>query len=157
MKDVAGYEGLYAVSIYGDVWSYRRKKFLVKCPTKKGYLYVILSKNGNKEHAYVHRLVAQAYIPNPDNLAQVNHKDEDKTNNNVDNLEWCTTKYNINYGTGVERRVKTSGFHIRCVETGEEFDSINQCYYRHGWRATSISEHLRGLRRNVNGLHFERI
>lgn len=157
MKDVVGYEGLYGITIYGDVWSYRKQKFLSSCLTKSGYCMVVLSKDGQTKHAYVHRLVADAYIPNPDNLSQVNHRDENKTNNNVDNLEWCTNKYNVNYGTAVERRVKTRGFHIRCIETGEEFDSINQCYYRHGWRPLSISEHLRGLRPDADGRHFERI
>ncbi len=157
MKDIEGYEGLYAVTIYGDVYSYRREKFLAQSKTKKGYLYVSLSKKNCKKHAYVHRLVAQAYIPNPDNLSQVNHKDEDKTNNNVDNLEWCTGTYNVNYGTGKKRSVRKRSYKIRCIETGEEFESINQCYYKYGWRATSISEHLRGLRTDVNGLHFERL
>lgn len=157
MKDVVGYEGLYGVTIYGDIWSYRKQRFLSPCLTKRGYRMVILSKDGHQKHEYVHRLVAQAYIKNPDNLPQVNHKDEDKTNNNVENLEWCTGTYNVNYGTGKKRSVRKRSYKIRCIETGEEFESINQCYYKYGWRATSISEHLRGLRTDVNGLHFERL
>lgn len=157
MKDIEGYEGLYAISIYGEVWSYRKHKFLIPDITKKGYYKVMLTKDKCKKWEYIHRLVAKAYIPNPGKLPQVNHKDEDKSNNNVDNLEWCDNTYNVNYGTGKKRSAKSRSYRIRCVETGEEFESINQCYYKYGWRATSISEHLRGLRRDADGRHFERI
>ena len=103
MKDIVGYEGLYAVTSCGKVWSYRRKKFLKHFTNSKGYLLVDLWKNGKMKHFAVHRLVAVAYIPNPDNLPQVNHKDENKTNNCLQNLEWCDCKYNNNYGTRNEK------------------------------------------------------
>jgi hypothetical protein len=103
-RDIPGYEGVYMVSSYGRV---RRI-----CPSKRegngirvtrlttnGYVKVNLSKDGVAYHVTVHRLVAQAFIPNPNNLPQVNHKDEDKTNNHVENLEWCDARYNNNYGT----------------------------------------------------------
>lgn len=64
-----------------------------------GYLQVYLYKDGKRKFCKIHRLVASAFLDNPDNLPQVNHKDENKTNNNVENLEWCTSKYNCNYGT----------------------------------------------------------
>lgn len=103
MNDVKGYEGIYAITSCGKVWSYRRQKFLTPFYNTKGYLKVDLWKNGKVKTFSVHRLVAEAYIPNPDNLPQVNHKDECKTNNCLQNLEWCDCKYNINYGTGIER------------------------------------------------------
>ena len=111
-RPVVGYEGLYEVSSYGrvrsldryvkcDYESYRLHKGKVLSPAKDryGYLYVVLSCNGKHKTITVHRLVAQAFIPNPDDLPIINHKDEDKLNNCVENLEWCTAKYNMNYGT----------------------------------------------------------
>ena len=103
MRDIKNYEGLYAVTSCGRVWSYRRQKFLTPSTNEKGYLYVSLYKNGKYKHYKVHRLVSEAYIPNLDNLPQINHKDENKANNRVNNLEWCDAKYNINYGTRNEK------------------------------------------------------
>ena len=103
MRDVKGYEGLYAVTSCGRVWSYMSQKFLTPISDINGYSYVNLYKNEKSKHYKVHRLVAEAYIPNPDNLPQVNHKDENKTNNCLQNLEWCDAKYNTNYGTRNEK------------------------------------------------------
>ena len=104
MKDVVGYEGLYAVTSCGKVWSYKNKKFLNPYTDGcRGYLQVNLCKDGKVKTYKIHRLVAEAYIPNPDNLPQVNHKDENKTNNCLQNLEWCDAKYNNNYGTRIEK------------------------------------------------------
>lgn len=107
-KPVEGYLS-YEVSNLGRV---RNKKLdLVKAQrkTKTGYLIVDLKENGIKRTRYVHRLVAQAFIPNPDELPQINHKDENKQNNCVENLEWCTAAYNNAYGTHVERIRSTKG------------------------------------------------
>lgn len=107
-KDILGYEGLYQVSSYGRVRSLDRydrmnhflKGRILKLYTRKGgYLFVQLHLNGKGKNYLVHRLVAIAFIPNPDNLPEVNHLDEDKTNNRVENLEFCDRKYNINFGT----------------------------------------------------------
>ena len=98
-RAVPGYEGLYDVSNKGNVRNVRRNKLLRLQKTNNGYIRVVLSKNRIKTGFQVHRLVALTFLPNPDNLPQVNHLDEDKTNNNVDNLEWCTAKYNNNYGS----------------------------------------------------------
>ena len=105
-KDVAGYEGLYQVSNLGRVRSLLHGKIwiLKSLGNRRGYLRVERNRNGTRKDIYVHRLVAEAFIPNPLNLPQVNHKDEDKTNNSVDNLEWCTAKYNLNYGTCQARK-----------------------------------------------------
>ena len=97
-KNVIGYEGLYEVSSIGNVRNVRRNT-LLRFSKNQGYIQVYLYKNGIRNGFKVHRLVAQAFIPNPDNLPQVNHKDEDKTNNRVDNLEFCDAKYNLSYGT----------------------------------------------------------
>ena len=121
-KDVVGYEGLYQVSNLGRVKSvaYMRKlgnhsywcseKILSLTNGKGGYLRIKFTKNGLNFFAQVHRLVAEAFIPNPNNYPQINHKDENKQNNVVSNLEWCTAKYNNNYGTKIQRaRVKQRG------------------------------------------------
>lgn len=94
MKDVKGYEGIYGITSCGKVWSYRRQKFLEPYITKNGYLLVKLYKNGKCKPFSVHRLVAEAYIPNPDNLPQVDHIDENKTHNYINNLQWITGRDN---------------------------------------------------------------
>ena len=112
-RDIEGYEGLYQVSNLGRVKSLncRGHKGCIGILTPrfdgKGYEMVALYKEGKARNTKVHRLVAQAFIPNPNNYPQVNHKDEDKTNNCVDNLEWCDTQYNNTYGTRIERMLKT--------------------------------------------------
>lgn len=110
-KPIANFEN-YEISNYGRVKSLNynhanQERILVPEVTKKGYLRICLSKNNIKYKFRIHRLVAEAFIPNPDNLPQVNHKDEDKINNCVYNLEWCDNKYNNNYGTKIERAIKT--------------------------------------------------
>lgn len=104
-KDIDGYNGEYQVSNYGNVKSFKRGERILK-PRKnhKGYCFVTLSKDGLNKNINVHRLVAMAFIPNPNNLPQINHINENKRNNRVENLEWCDARYNNNYGTGNERR-----------------------------------------------------
>ena len=102
LKDIEGYEGRYMVSDQGQVWSYRKKDFL-RPIERAGYPYVILTKNGKQAGFSIHRLVAQAFIPNPNNLPIVNHKDENKQNNNVDNLEWCDYQHNNTYGNRIDK------------------------------------------------------
>ena len=101
-KNIIGYEGLYEVSNKGNVRNVRRNT-LLRLSKNQGYIQVYLYKNGIRTGLKVHRLVAQAFIPNPDNLPCVNHKDETRNNNDVRNLEWCTQKYNCNYGTARQR------------------------------------------------------
>lgn len=103
-KDVKGYEGKYQISNLGRVKSLnyaRRKQVRILRPgiqKKTGYISVSLLKEGKQKTKTIHRLVAEAFIPNPKNLKQINHKDENKQNNCVNNLEWCSAKYNSNYG-----------------------------------------------------------
>ncbi|PTH92302.1 hypothetical protein BU108_06300 [Staphylococcus xylosus] len=96
--DVIDYEGLYKVSNSGKVWSVRNKLMLKQC-YRKGYLLVTLNKNGNAKSCSVHRLVAMHFIPLVKDKECVNHIDENKTNNNVENLEWCNHKENNHHGT----------------------------------------------------------
>ncbi len=102
-KNIENYENLYQVTSYGRVYSLISKNFLKPKKNKGGYLCVGLCKNGKQKWYYLHRLVATAFIPNPLNLPEVNHKSEVKSENRVENLEWCDCKYNINYGTARER------------------------------------------------------
>ena len=115
-KDIPGYEGLYQVSNTGKIKGLPRvtvqnqilqERILIPGVINNGYLQITLHKNGEHKNFLVHRLVANAFIPNPKNLPEVNHKDEDKTNCNSDNLEWCTRKYNINYGTHNQRSAES--------------------------------------------------
>ena len=104
-KSIAGYEGLYEVSNLGRVRSLKFGKTKILTPKNNGigYFQVGLRKDGISKYLLVHRLVANAFIPNPQNLKTVNHIDEDKSNNNVSNLEWMSQTDNINYGTRTAR------------------------------------------------------
>lgn len=114
-KDVVGYEGLYQVSNLGRVKSlprivkngkiYRRvnERIMANLRAHNGYIKAYLKRFGKGVNKSIHRMVAEAFIPNPLNLPQVNHIDEDKTNNRVENLEWCTAKHNTCYGTRPKR------------------------------------------------------
>ena len=114
-KPIAGYEGIYEVSNLGRVRSLDRIKsngarmmgrVLLQDCSNRGYMSVELNVDKKNKRCSIHRLVAMAFIPNPNNLPEVNHKDENKLNNNVCNLEWCTPSYNSNYGTRNERLYK---------------------------------------------------
>lgn len=110
-QDIEGYKGLYQVSNLGRVKSLgnnrnRKEKILKSAKNNKGYLIVGLSKENKKKIFLLHRLVAQVFIPNPNNYPIVNHKNETPTDCRVENLEWCTQKYNVNYGSRNEKASK---------------------------------------------------
>lgn len=137
MRDIPGYEGKYAATSCGKIWSYKRNKFLSVCGEKDNYQVVNLFDNGDNKTCYVHRLVAMAYLPNPDNLPEVNHIDRHKDNNNLNNLEWCTRKYNISYRDYRKLR------NIYCVELDKTYDSIKEAAEEMNREVSNLYTHLK--------------
>ncbi len=165
-KDIDGTSGRYQVSNLGNVRAFtrfRNGELLKFGKYSNGYLFVHFAKDTDKKgerHSYlIHRLVAQAFIPNPENLPQVNHKDEDKTNNKVENLEWCTHIYNQNYGTKNQRigeKNKLShGKLVYCVELDRVFRSAMEAARFVGRNGTNISAVCRGKEKTCAGYHWE--
>ena len=144
-KPVIGYEGLYEVSNWGRVKSLKfgKERILKLFKDTSGYLCVKLCKNTNQCQFKVHRLVAQAFIPNPNNLPQINHKDECKTNNIVSNLEWCDRKYNINYGTRTEKCSKKVYQYTLDGKFVKEWKSTMECG-RNGYNKGNVAACCRG-------------
>lgn len=174
-RDVVGYEGYYQVSNLGRVrsldmnvrhWrgglSFKKGRILKQTTNNTGgYKRVRLTKHGRYKDYSVHRLVADAFIPNPNNYRCVNHKDEVKTNNNVENLEWCTYKYNSNYGTLPKRisekhinRPEYSKPVLQFTKQGEfikEYPSAHEVQRQIGIHNYSISACCRGIYKTAGG------
>lgn len=128
--------------------------------SNNGYYRVHLCKDGKAKWYSVHRLVAETFIPNPDNLPEVNHKDEDKLNNRVDNLEWCNSRYNTNYGTRNKRISKTNmnsilSRPVRCIETNIIYPSVMEARRQTGIFDTAIGKVCKGERKTAGGYHWE--
>lgn len=154
-KDIEGYEGLYQVSNTGKVRSLNynrtgRVQELRLVRDKDGYFMVHLCKNGEGKHHLVHRLVAQAFIPNPDNLPVINHKDEVKTNNRVENLEWCTIKYNNEYSGVYWSRRPVFQYTKEGVFVAE-YESSNEASRQTGVNQGNISNCCFGIRKSAGG------
>ena len=172
-KDIKDFEGLYKVSNLGNVKSSERrvkngkntfrtqKERLVKLKPnleRNGYVYCMLYKDNKAYSKQVHRLVALAFIQNPDNLPQVNHKDGNKENNSIDNLEWVTDIQNKKHAwkTGLanaEHRKQK----IKCIQTGEVFESVVKCSEIMNIDRSSIFKQLKGEKEYVKGYSFIRI
>lgn len=168
-RPIQGYEGFYEVSNMGRVKSIRRTVRANTCGTREvperilstpisscGYALAVLCKNGIKKNALVHRLVASAFSPNPLNLPEVNHKDEDRTNNVVDNLEWCDQKYNVNYGTGIQkcsekRRKQVSMIDSETNKILRSFNSAREAYSITSVNYKSISAVCHGKAKTAGG------
>lgn len=165
-RPIAGYEGLYEVSSLGQVRSldriineifkgtpYTRNikgRVLRQRKIYRGYCAITLK---NKS-LFIHRIVAEAFVPNPDNLPEINHKDENKLNNRADNLEWCDRLYNVNYGTGIQRREKTieqltlDGQHVAY------YTSIKNAERQLGFNQSYITKACRGKRNTAYGYQW---
>lgn len=166
-KDIPGYEGLYQVSNLGRVKSMgndksKKEKLLNSEKTIWGYLRVCLYKNNVSRHYSIHKLVASTFIHNPENLPCINHKDCNRTNNNVSNLEWCTQKYNVNYGDCLNKRIntknknKTYGAQKPVVQISLDnkpikiFSSISETDF-YGFNHGAVSACCLGKRKNHKG------
>lgn len=146
MKDIKGYEGLYAITSCGKVWSYRRKKFLSPS-LRSGYYSVTLSKDNQKKNFNIHNLVANTYIPNPNGYDTIDHIDGDRTHNYINNLQWMTNSNNVK---------KANSKRIQCMETGEEFESITIAAKHCGVSTASISQALKNNWKS-GGFHWKKI
>ena len=144
-RDALGTGGLYQVSNMGRVARVKTRAgkpcFKIVKPVYGSIVYptVHLSIGGKRKRATIHRLVAMAFIPNPDNLPQVNHKDENPCNNRADNLEWCTELYNHNYGTYREKQIVAHANPI--MFRGVRYESIKECARQTGHMPKTVKRH----------------
>ena len=153
-KDIEGYEGMYQVSNFGNVK--REDRHLKPGIGENGYPLVVLSKEGKTKSFYVRRLVASAFLPNPNNLKCINHKDETRTNNRVDNLEWCSYKYNNSYGTRLLREILTKSRKVEQLKNGiliKVWSSTREAQ-RNGFRSGCISLCCNGKRSSHQGYEW---
>ena len=156
-KDITGYEGLYQVSDLGHVRSLRNGKVRILKPgrNRSGHLIVGLCRNRKLRNFSLHRLVAKAFIPNPLNLPVINHRDENPANNVVDNLEWCTQKYNVNYGTcGAKKAAKLSKVVLQYDKSGNfvrEWPSTMEVQRQKGFASSYISACCLGKLKSAYG------
>lgn len=156
-KDIKGYEGLYQVSNEGRVKSFYTNKILTPVDDGQGYLRVRLYKNKEWKSIRVHRLVANAFISNPYNKPQINHKDENPSNNCVENLEWCTAKENCNYGNHNLRMALSQSIPVIAYD-GEnriEFVSCSSASRTMGIQSSHICECCNGKRKTAGGYRWE--
>lgn len=163
-KEIKDFPG-YWIYDDGRVWSEKTNKFLSPSTNPRGYLHLgLTNKNKQRITKDIHRLVAEAFIPNPNNLPQVNHKDENKQNNNINNLEWCSNKYNINYGTRTEKQKLSYPKKQKCAAYDKEgnliniYESIREATRQLECKTSShISECLNGTRKTAYGYIWKRV
>ena len=162
-KDIKDYEGIYQVSNLGRVKSLKHSKegkILKGRVTGKGYLSVVLFRNSVRKSNSIHRLVAQAFIPNPANKPEVNHIDENKLNNDVSNLEWVTSKENSNHGTRnlrihQNKAVTYNRKPIICVTNGVTYASLTEACKSLGVTKPHVCSVLKGKRKTTKGYVFK--
>ena len=159
---IKGYEKEYMIADDGTVFRIENNSLRVmkKSVDKDGYFRVCLCKGNNKKSFFVHRLVAEMFIPETDKSKNIiNHKDENKQNNNVDNLEWCTVAYNTNYNNMNVRRMISRRKPIMAFKNGYEvrFDSITEASKTLGIQHSNILKCLRGERHTAGGYSFHYI
>ena len=158
-KDIRGYEGYYQVSNLGRVKNIKFNRSLKQSYDSYGYLIVVLSKDGCHRTRTVHRLVAETFIPNENKHKQVNHKDENKQNNNVENLEWCDNKYNCNYGSRnkkISQRLSKRIIQFSLLGNKiKKWDSMTEAAKSIGCDISAISMCCNGIRKSAGGYRWE--
>lgn len=153
-KDVEGFEGLYQVSSLGRVKRLKGKHCkqdrILSQSTLRGYRHLTLKNDSKQRTVQVHRLVAETFIPNPDNLPTINHRDENPSNNCVENLEWCTQKYNCNYGNRNskigEKSIKRPIMQLFADGTIKVWESAREAG-RYGYDHNSVYRCCAGIRK----------
>lgn len=146
MKDIPNYENKYAATEDGQIYSYKSKKFLKQQPHRDGYLLATLYKDGKPRTFLVHRLIAETFLENPNELPQINHIDQNKTNNCVSNLEYCSASYNKLYSAARK---------IKCLETGVIYNSEKEAAEELHLGKGNLWSVLNGRRNTTGGFHFE--
>lgn len=152
-KDIPGYEGRYQISSNGNVRSLLKAIRLRHFVCGSGYEEVILKKNGDRKPKLIHRLVAEAFVPNPQGKREVNHKDGNKHNNDYRNLEWVTPSENIRHSYDVLSHKLTTK-RVVCVETGEVFESITAAADSNGLHVQLIWKCCNGKQKTTGGFHW---
>ena len=174
-KDVKNYEGLYQVSNLGrvrslDVRTYQKNKFgkfkyvlhkgkILKIQKQRnGYFTIDLHMNGKFERKIIHRLVAETFISNPNNYQYINHKDSNTSNNRVDNLEWCTQKYNIKYAYDFGNKIPPNMRSVNQIDENGKitatFISIQEAERKTSIKSANISKCCRKLRNKAGGYQW---
>lgn len=158
-KDIKDYEGLYQASNLGKIKRITTNRLLKCSSTPRGYLYLSLSKNGVWKNYRVNRLIAQTFIPNPENKPTVNHINGIKTDNMVENLEWNTIGENVRHAIKNGLQIKTKK--VRCIETGIIYNSINEASALSNISRSGITMCCRkyiykgNLHKTAGGFHWE--
>lgn len=146
----------YQVSNTGKVKSIKFcNERILKSQNVNGYKRVILFRDGKYKNMFVHRLVAEAFITNPENLPQVNHRNECKTDNRLENLEFCDRKYNMNFGTRTQRASKTKSKPVLCIETNIVFPSTMEIQSKLGFKKSNICACCNGKLKSAYGFHWK--
>ena len=157
MKDIKGYENSYSVTSCGKVWSHKSKRFLKPFKTKDGYLQVELCKNGMEKKYLLHRLVANAYIPNINNLPQVGHDDDIKEHCYIKNLYWTTQAENNAHNDRIEKIASKERKPVYCVELNRIFDGQSVAARELNIGQANISLSCRDKRKTAGGFHWRYI